>query len=576
MASVVSFHHYICHLDLSSLPRVVKIYSGVYFQGSVYELSGSECCLSTGDLMKIVDVQLQNITCKNVNDGHTFELPLNFKGLFEPSQDPLYRKQKKLFSSTSSFSKASYKQKLYTLQEILQSEDLWQKKLKCSEIGSGEFEMYPVYKVEAIMHYRNDVVKINSMLDVEVIDITEESQHIHFIKPLMLSEVLTMDKVLPVEAEVLGAPECPPVFQSDWMSYLYKGCRIHIHNQVSSWKILATSRKSKGRTGHFLISSNYKGRFRQYPRQFSSTSELVPALATTKRLQVVVTKDCESSDDDCPLLSIGDRLELQSLVSARSPSVMDTLVCLRDNGDEDREFIHLPLFLEAGFVEDIRDKRKYTLAEAVEHLRLPCEVKLVAGDGALDPLSTGSVLTLETQIKEAFLTVSLANEPDVIFEIPPKWLDMSLFFTGGPVRATPPSSIPSVEELTETFYYDLLKQLPNNAAAPPRPPKRMNSTLERRHQKTTEGEKAKEAFKRQFSKSQDSARFLGPKSRSADHLALIDPNEYTIEYGPERPQKPTIPCKPTAFPDDPDHDYEEINEEVKGIVHKMGRTFIKH
>ncbi|XP_062818538.1 protein THEMIS2 [Anolis carolinensis] len=575
MASVVSFHHYICHLDLSSLPRVVKIYSGVYFQGSVYEVSGSECCLSTGDLIKIVDVQLQNITCKNVNDGHTFELPLNFKGLFEPSQDPPHRKPKKLFPSANSLSRASYKQKLYTLQEILQSEALWQKRLKCAEIGSSEFEIYPVYKVEAIMHYRNDVVKINSMLDVEVIDITEESQHIHFIKPLMLSQVLTMDKVLPVEAEVLGAPVSPPVFQSDWMSYLYKGCRIHIHNQASSWKILATSRKSKGHTGHFLISSNYKGRFRQCPRQFSSTSELVPALATTKKLQVVVTKDYESSDDDFPLLSIGDRLELQTLVRARSPSATDTLVCYRDNGDEDKELIHLPLFLEAGFVEDVRDKRKYTLAEAVEHLRLPCEVKLVSGDGAFDVLSTVSVLTLEAQIKEDFFTASLANEPGLTFEIPPKWLDISLFFTGRPVRATPPSNIPSVEELTESFYYDLLKQLPNNAAAPPRPPKRMNSTLEKRHQKTTEGKTAGETFKRQFSTSQNS-RFLGPKSRSASHLPLINPNEYTIEYRPEKLQTPTIPCKPTAFHDDSDHDYEEINEEVKGIVHKMGRASIKH
>uniref|UniRef100_A0A670JHQ9 CABIT domain-containing protein n=1 Tax=Podarcis muralis TaxID=64176 RepID=A0A670JHQ9_PODMU len=75
----VSFHQYICDLDLCSLPRVVKICSGVYFQGSVYEVSGNECCLSTGDLMKIIDVQLQNISCKNVENGHIYELPLDFK-----------------------------------------------------------------------------------------------------------------------------------------------------------------------------------------------------------------------------------------------------------------------------------------------------------------------------------------------------------------------------------------------------------------------------------------------------------------------------------------------------------------
>uniref|UniRef100_A0A8D2J437 CABIT domain-containing protein n=1 Tax=Varanus komodoensis TaxID=61221 RepID=A0A8D2J437_VARKO len=77
----VSFHNYICDLDHNSLPRVVKICSGVYFQGSVYELWGNECCLSTGDLMKIVDVQLQNVICQNVEGEDRFELPPDFKGM---------------------------------------------------------------------------------------------------------------------------------------------------------------------------------------------------------------------------------------------------------------------------------------------------------------------------------------------------------------------------------------------------------------------------------------------------------------------------------------------------------------
>uniref|UniRef100_A0A7M4E9M1 Thymocyte selection associated family member 2 n=1 Tax=Crocodylus porosus TaxID=8502 RepID=A0A7M4E9M1_CROPO len=76
----LSFQKYISSLDPASLPRVVKICSGVYFQGSVYEISGSECCLSTGDLLKIVAVQLQKVTCDNVETGQSIELPLNFTG----------------------------------------------------------------------------------------------------------------------------------------------------------------------------------------------------------------------------------------------------------------------------------------------------------------------------------------------------------------------------------------------------------------------------------------------------------------------------------------------------------------
>ncbi|KAH0631285.1 hypothetical protein JD844_005566 [Phrynosoma platyrhinos] len=549
--------------------------------GSVYELSGSECCLSTGDLMKIVDIQLQSVNCKNVEHGHTFELPLSFKGLFQPSREPC-RNKKKLFSSQSSFSKAkfsdSHQQQFYTLQEILQSAAIRCSRLKCAEIGSGEFELYPVYKVEAVMHFRNDVVKISSMLDIEVVDITEESQQIHFIKPLMLSEVLKMDNVLPVEAEILVGPECLPVFQSDWTSHLHKGSRIHIHNQVSSWKILATSRKSKTHTNHFLISSNYKGRFRRCPRKFSCTSELVLVLSTAEKLQVVVTKDYESNDDDLPLFSVGDRLELHSLARASSSSMMDMLVCYRDSGDQNREQIQVPLFLEAGFVENVRDSRKYTLLEAVEHLNLPCQVKVVGNENAFDPLSSFSVLTLEAQIKEPFLTVSLANKPDLTFEIPPKWLDFSLFFTGGPVKATPPTSTSSVEELTETFYYELLKQLPSNAP-PPRPPKRKDCTLDECYLNSTEGRKIEETSKSQFSICQDSAKhlFYRPKQRSIDHLPLTNPNQYTTEYKPQRSQKPAKPCKQaTDFINDSDHEYEEVNQEVKEIVHQMGRAAIKH
>ncbi|XP_062996113.1 protein THEMIS2 [Elgaria multicarinata webbii] len=574
----VSFHRYICDLDLSSLPRVVKICSGVYFQGSVYEVWGSECCLSTGDLMKIVDVQLQNVTCKNVQNEHSFELPLDFKGLFQPSSATPCGNQRKPIP----FRKDNcQQQKLYTLREVLQSAAMRQKRLKCAEIGWSEFQLYPVYKVEAIMHFRNDVVKINSTLDVEVVDVTAEAQHIHFIKPLMLSEVLAMEMLLPAEAELLEGPESLSVFQSDWASHLHKGQRIHIHSKTSSCKILASARKGKARTCHFLISSGYKGRFRRSPRKFSSTSELALSLVPGKKLQVVVTKDYDSSDGEFPLFSEGDRLEVLRFVRAGNLSSTDMLVCCRDNGDEDREQIQVPLFLDAGFMEDVRDSRRYTLAEAVEHLRLPCEVKVIASDCGSDPLRGCSVLTLETQINEPFLTVSLAKEPHLAFEIPPQWLDMSLFFTRDPVKSTPPTCTCSVEELTEAFYYLLLKQLPSSGPAPPRPPKRKDSKPKKDAQKAIEGEKdAAKTSKVPSSKSNIvSQEPAGLEKITTEYGTLNKPNQYNIEYGPPRFQRPTKPWKQpesTTFSDDSDHDYEEIDEKVKEVVHKIQRAAIKH
>uniref|UniRef100_A0AAY5K3C8 CABIT domain-containing protein n=1 Tax=Esox lucius TaxID=8010 RepID=A0AAY5K3C8_ESOLU len=42
----LSLQQFIASLDQTCLPRILQVCSGVYFQGSVYELSGSEVCLS--------------------------------------------------------------------------------------------------------------------------------------------------------------------------------------------------------------------------------------------------------------------------------------------------------------------------------------------------------------------------------------------------------------------------------------------------------------------------------------------------------------------------------------------------
>uniref|UniRef100_A0A8C7CCC2 Thymocyte selection associated family member 2 n=1 Tax=Neovison vison TaxID=452646 RepID=A0A8C7CCC2_NEOVI len=74
----VSLHDFVCALDLASLPRVLRVCSGVYFQGSIYEISGNECCLSTGDLIKVTQVRLQKVVCENPGTGQTIEIPPNF------------------------------------------------------------------------------------------------------------------------------------------------------------------------------------------------------------------------------------------------------------------------------------------------------------------------------------------------------------------------------------------------------------------------------------------------------------------------------------------------------------------
>uniref|UniRef100_A0A8B9XBI1 Uncharacterized protein n=1 Tax=Bos mutus grunniens TaxID=30521 RepID=A0A8B9XBI1_BOSMU len=48
--------------------------------GSIYEISGNECCLSTGDLIKVTHVRLQKVVCENPGTGQTTELAPNFQG----------------------------------------------------------------------------------------------------------------------------------------------------------------------------------------------------------------------------------------------------------------------------------------------------------------------------------------------------------------------------------------------------------------------------------------------------------------------------------------------------------------
>ncbi|XP_073173724.1 protein THEMIS2 isoform X3 [Lepidochelys kempii] len=541
----LSFQQYILSLDIASLPRVLKVCSGVYFQGSVYEMGGRECCLSTGDLIKITGLRLQKITCEDPETGQATELPLNFTGHFQPSRDKLsYMSLKKLarsrpaglqdmpftfasavdltvdgqfipkgqpisllsvarhegqefanctttgqngqrsfclpFSFQGQFCECSG-QPSYTLSQVLESGALRGQRLKCSALGRHSLLLCPVYEVQAIMHMRKEVVKIPSTLEVDVEDVTEESQHIHFIKPLMLSEVLGLEGAFPMQAEILEGPENLPIFENDWIPRLQKGQKIQIHGKCCAWRILASSSKGRRGSRHFLLSSTYQGKFRRRPREFPTVFDLTTSLGMGKCLRVVVTKDCESTEEDLPSLSMGDRLEVLHLAKTQvrrqaEHKSINVLLCSRNSGeDEESEELMLPLHLEGGFVEEVSDSRRYSLPEIVEQLQLPCEVKVTTKDSSLanDVLGSFSALRLEARITEPFLVTSLCEAPSVSFQIPPQWLDMALFFTEEPAPPqTPLTDRSKVEELTESFYYHLLKLMPSNEAPPPRPPKR--------------------------------------------------------------------------------------------------------
>ncbi|KAM8788128.1 protein THEMIS [Rhynchonycteris naso] len=85
----LSLEEFVHSLDLRTLPRVLEIQSGIYIEGSIYEMFGNECCLSTGEVIKITGLKIKKIIaeiCEHT-EGHEspqpFELPMNFPGLFK-------------------------------------------------------------------------------------------------------------------------------------------------------------------------------------------------------------------------------------------------------------------------------------------------------------------------------------------------------------------------------------------------------------------------------------------------------------------------------------------------------------
>ncbi|XP_072264983.1 protein THEMIS isoform X2 [Pyxicephalus adspersus] len=79
-------------LDFKTLPRILQIQSGFYYGGSIYELCGNECSLSTGDVIKVTGCRVKKIlahlfTSNEYDMLPTMELPADFPGLFRVVAD---------------------------------------------------------------------------------------------------------------------------------------------------------------------------------------------------------------------------------------------------------------------------------------------------------------------------------------------------------------------------------------------------------------------------------------------------------------------------------------------------------
>ncbi|KAE8624091.1 hypothetical protein XENTR_v10005825 [Xenopus tropicalis] len=538
----VSLQDYIASVPNTSMPRIIQIASGVYLQSSIYDIKGSECCLSTGDLVKVLEKEFKFISCVDQNIGKCFELPSNFEDVFKIVADRgIYNSfadlKEKLYGdlthpfwfasatdifledrvinqqhlikyvSPDNFNPTSFaicqvwddpskvcvkipvttvgqfyecdQVESYTLEQILQSPALLKRSYSCSSIGNGPYKLTPVYEIRAIMHMRKDIVKMPSSLEVEVIDLTDQCGDTEFIKPYSLTEVSQCEERFPAVMEIVESSDCSHIIKNDLLSVLRKGQKIIIHSKELSRKVLATAAKGK-LSRFFYIHAGYEGKARQRPREFTTVYDLWTILMAGVKLNVVVTQDYDSTDGCFPSLCIGDHLKILRHAKAKVSDSLDcketdVLVCEKDSADdeEESEEIILPLFLEGRFVEEVKDNKKYTISNLIKKFTLPCEVKVVTKDPSLpnDPLTSFASIRLEELIEEPILLASFLDNPSVCFQIPIKLREFSLIFLKDPVPKTQTTFMP-LEELNESYYYSLRKDLPSKELPPPRPPKR--------------------------------------------------------------------------------------------------------
>ncbi|XP_008275613.1 protein THEMIS2 [Stegastes partitus] len=697
--TALPLQEFIASLDNTCLPKILQVCSGVYFQGSIYEISGSEVCFSTGDLIKVINIELVSVCCEDISKHEKFELPLSHTGLFKvvPEEMPYSTIEEMVrlrpvelesclpftFTSRSKMTFGNFtlgagraltvicierregeedrarchvqgqqeasaevciplssrgefyeceSEECFTLVEIMSSPCLRSRRFRFINTTKCERRLVlsPVYQVHAIMNLRKNVLKFPSSLEVDVVDVTEMCQDVNFVTPISLTEVLSQpDESFPVVAEVLEGPDTRNLFKCSWLPEIIKNQRLVLHKKGTSAMILLSSLKSRKVQQYFLVSQQYGGRFRRRPREFNSVYELYAASIQAPGLKVSVTRNCEDVEEEgLPALSVGDQLEIVRCDRLELPcgstggpkQSVEALMCHRlqepddeddDDDDEDdeeevkredvKEEIFLPLYMQGHFVEVLSDNKKYRLRDLGKEFTLPLDVKVVSRDTELetDPLVGFACLRIEGAMLEPTIQASFTHKPDCCFEIPTKWVSMSVSFTEEsppwPEGESPKCHVERVTEVTDTFFYEFCKQDNLHVAPPPRPPKRnmsISKPSKKAQSKSSKKSEKAEKSKHQPGKSVPTKQFsdltLNSKRRppappppdcSDDKPPPIAPRKHS---GTETPQCKALPntyvkieeskinvaLSSDLTDEDSDHDYETVDDTLAVMVKK--------
>ncbi|XP_068087621.1 protein THEMIS isoform X2 [Hyperolius riggenbachi] len=333
----------------------------------------------------------------------------------------------------------------------------------------------PIYDIEAQMQF-GSAMHLLSDLDVEVLDITEHFNSKIFTETLSTQEVFEKNtSEFPFIAQIMD----DLVKHCKSYRFLQGGKKVIVHKKYQADRIIATETRSDTPTRHFLIPSNYKGKFKRRPRMFSTVYDLKIAKKDMSDLHVVATKPFHSLHKEFSSIYVGDMFQVREsqsceIIHESKITIVDALECSKME-NKAQNIVKFPLYAEGGFIEVVNDDKQYYLMELCKHFLLPLNVKVSVRDlftMGEDILANTSVLKLEEQITDSYLLVSFYDNPEEAWELPV--LRSKLYFQVLGQYKGEAFSVPTrtnTEEINEEEYYMARRYENNFQAPPPRPPK---------------------------------------------------------------------------------------------------------
>ncbi|XP_069743074.1 protein THEMIS isoform X2 [Narcine bancroftii] len=483
-----------------------------------------------------------HVNCTVVKEGRskTLRIPLSFKGTFYECEDDQFYTLKEIVE----WKLTKHRRRIV---KPMKTTAHWEGN-PYSEHLQSEMCLFPVYEIQAMMKFQEDIVHIPSNLDVEVKDITETYDLNSFVQPLSLNYIFERrNEDFPLLAEIIEWPHCQHIYKS-----LNIGKQIVVHSKYISKTVIASENRSDLNKKHFLIPKSYKGQFKRRPREFPTVYDLELALKNNESLHVIAMKEFVSEYAELASVCVGDQFLVhyhQSIeVSHKGEKWLIEAVACEKIAEKDHEKVFLPTYMEGNFVEVIHDKKQYDISDICKQFSLPFNVKVSMRDLSInDNLVAFPSLRIEEEIADPCLLISLFDSPSECFRIPVQRESMTIHVIQGQDAHIPcPTPKTIVEEISKDIYYMLRRYENSTLLPPPRPPKKPQSPIvpsttmrllppQPRKQNPPQSPKnSPTGMPRNKASSQD---FIHDVTANSENITLILPEEQVKER--IRPSAPT-------------------------------------